>query len=211
MATLDWTGFISYTLGQQRKGKEGYQPANVNTTAHPSKRKSRLIHGDVNRTSKFGVQFSVPTSGLKSKEVVAIRQLSMVAEAVYADILGVYSDHVKDKSLYQTVYGDSPKAFSWHRACSHFCLLEGVRGLKSIAIKGQRARSLKLDSANYTCYSSCCVYWDYSHNIGGNFRFGKADKCHCEESDSATVSNMFHKHLLFMMPRDAAWHQAFLF
>lgn len=51
---------------------------------------------------------------------------------------GVYSDNVKDKSLHQTVYGDSRKVFSWRGACSHFCLLEGVRGLKSIAIKGQR-------------------------------------------------------------------------
>lgn len=95
---LDRLYFTYVGSATQRKG--GLSARKRNTTAHPSKRKSRLIHGDVNRTSKFGVQFSVPTSGLKSKEFVAIRQLSMVAEAVYADILGVYSDHVKDKSLY---------------------------------------------------------------------------------------------------------------
>lgn len=114
--------------------RNGGLAARKYTHDNPSKQErksfnSHLVHGDIKRTSKFSVLFSIPTSGLKNDEFITIRQISIVAEAIYANIFGAYSDHVKDQSLYQTVYGDSRQVFSWRGACSHFCLLEGVRGI----------------------------------------------------------------------------------
>lgn len=50
---------------------------------------SHLGRGDIKRTSKFGVLFSIPTSGLKNNEFITIRQIIMVAEAVSAYTLTI--------------------------------------------------------------------------------------------------------------------------
>ncbi|OJJ05486.1 hypothetical protein ASPVEDRAFT_894330 [Aspergillus versicolor CBS 583.65] len=120
LVALDWTSLTLYILDPQQTEMEDYQPEDIHMTTHPSRSKSHSIP----------ILFMETLNGLANS-------MSIVAEAVYADIFGAYSDHIKDKSLHQTVYGDSRKVFSWHGACSHFCLLEGVRGLKNITIKGQ--------------------------------------------------------------------------
>ncbi|KAL4965179.1 uncharacterized protein BDV14DRAFT_200167 [Aspergillus stella-maris] len=92
--------------------REGGLAAHKRKHNSPSKREKKsfhtyLVHGDVKRTSKFGVLFSVPTNGLNHQEFMTIRQIYIVAEAVFADILGGYSDHVRDTRLHQPVYGDT--------------------------------------------------------------------------------------------------------
>lgn len=89
---------------------------------------------------QFCCSAQCPVTGLNNAEIITIRQTCLVAEAVYAEILSVYSDNVKDPALFGSLYGDSREVFSWHRACSHFCLLEGVPGLKAIAVNEQPTR-----------------------------------------------------------------------
>ncbi|CEN60042.1 hypothetical protein ASPCAL02483 [Aspergillus calidoustus] len=122
--------------------KHGGLEARKYTHDHPSEKEKKsfhsyLVHGKVKRSRKFGVLFSVPTHGLTDQEFVAIRQICIVAEAVFAQILGVYSEHVTDSSLHGSVYGNAREVFSWYGACSHFCLLEGVRGLKKKTLNSQ--------------------------------------------------------------------------
>jgi hypothetical protein len=91
-------------------------------------RRLMLHENGVKKSMRFGTLFLMPwSSNLSSANVEFTRKVCLLAEAIFASMLGAYKSGVPCILEDACPYGTPLAVFEWKGACSHSCLTENQR------------------------------------------------------------------------------------
>ncbi|KAL4911554.1 hypothetical protein BDW74DRAFT_9832 [Aspergillus multicolor] len=119
-----YTGSATGRGGGRRRKYSHDHPS----TAELGTLKCSLVTGPPPLKAHFFTMLRIPRCMLRTEqEVYRAYQSAILAESIYSDFFGVYAQSVHKTLRMECVYGDPDEVFSWYGACTHLCLLEGMR------------------------------------------------------------------------------------